>query len=211
MHILLTNIRDDIVPKEELVQELERVNNEIRSLEMTLPREVFNAEEILRLRGNIVIDLKLPLHELLDEVYRTITDRNEFLCFQTLKVKIPQFDPITPMDLSLDNKRRIGQFLEEALCNVGKHAKNVTRLTVIGKKEGNFYQLTVKDNGNPCNTRKEGKGTRQMKRIAAKIGGRFKRKFLDDGTYCELKWPLERQNSGFASLRSILIPFRRKN
>ncbi|MBP0019081.1 MAG: CHASE2 domain-containing protein [Cyanobacteria bacterium SBLK] len=192
LHILLSALRNDTLSRANLIEKLEYLNDEIRNLKITLPLDLLSAEETFRLRGNAIVNLNLPLHELLEEVCRVMTNNSNFPYFATLNARILGIQPINPIQLSLEDKRRICKFLEEALCNVGKHANNVTRLTVIGNKDGNSYQLIVKDNGHNGNQNKEGEGTRIMKKNAAKLQGEFKRNILPNGTHCELKFCLEK-------------------
>ncbi|BAZ51552.1 putative sensor with CHASE2 domain protein [Nostoc sp. NIES-4103] len=53
--------------------------------------------------------------------------------FRTIITKT--FDPIDEQYLSLENKQELCQFLEEALCNVGKHALGVRCIQAIGKEQ----------------------------------------------------------------------------
>jgi len=86
--------------------------------------------------------------------------------------------------------------LEEALCNVGKHAKGVKRIEAIGKQEQGLYTLSVRDNGPGLISDFESKGTRQLKNIAKRLGGNFKRESLSPkGTVCEITWRLVNNRS----------------
>lgn len=211
LHILLTKVRNDALNKEELIRELEGIDLAIRDLDKTLSREPLNKNEIFRLGNGVKIDLNLPLHELLAEVYRETITR-DFPNFKTLKVTIPQFEAIEAKNLSFEKKRKICQFLEEVLCNVGKHAKNATRLSVMCKKEGSFYRIFVRDNGKSNKIKhNSGNGTRQMREIAGILGGNFTPNISPNGSECELKWPLEKNNLGVASIEQVLRSFIRYN
>ena len=91
----------------------------------------------------------------------------------------------------MDLKREICLWLEEALCNVGKHAEGVTRIQVTGKYQDKQYTLKVQDNGVGF-TSKSGQGTEQSNRLAQKLGGKFRRESLPKGgVVCELSWVVE--------------------
>ncbi|MEM9540833.1 MAG: CHASE2 domain-containing protein, partial [Cyanobacteria bacterium P01_E01_bin.42] len=204
LHILLTKVRNNTLTREELMCELERVDREIRKLDETLTRDALSAYETLILGNGTKVDLNLSFHELLAEVYRE-TIKRDFPNFKTLKITIPQFDEIEAIELNFEEKRKVCQFLEEALCNVGKHAKDATRLAVICKKEGKYCTILLRDNGKPCKIRNSGgKGTRQMRDITGILQGEFKLNISPNGSECKLKLPLEKRNLGFASIKRVL-------
>ncbi|MFN4876548.1 MAG: sensor histidine kinase, partial [Aphanizomenon sp.] len=130
------------------------------------------------------------LPEILYQVY-TYTLERDFPCFKTLKLKIHSFEPIDESSLSIENKRGLCRFLEEALCNVGKHAIGITCLQVNYSVEKGLYTLRIIDNGLGIYPLKEGWGTKQFKNLAKQIQGKFRRVHLENqGTICELSWPL---------------------
>jgi CHASE2 domain-containing sensor protein/two-component sensor histidine kinase len=187
---ILRRVRDQNLPQEQLQAELENLNQEIREVGEYLKREALIYEESLRLGSGLKLDLKRPLHELFYEVYSSTLERN-LSCFQTLKVKVRSFDPIEEQQLSIEQKQELCQFLEEALCNVGKHAQGVTRLSATGKNREGKYTLSIKDNGLGNISSYEGRGTKQCKNLAKQLGGKFKREFLSPrGTLCELTWSI---------------------
>jgi two-component sensor histidine kinase len=144
------------------------------------------------------------MRELFYTVY-SHTIQRDFPCFKTLKVKARSFDPIEEQYLNLDRKRELCQFLEEALCNVGKHAQGVTRLSATGKRNEDSYTLSIKDNGsNPCSS-SEGRGTKQCQNIAKQLRGTFKREPLPKkGTLCELTWSITNRNWSLVKIRQKL-------
>ncbi len=137
-----------------------------------------------------------PLHQLLYAVYQTTLER-DFPGFQTIRVKVVQFDPIEA-NLSPDTKRALCRFLEEALCNVGKHAIAPTRLNVTCAQENGHLVIRIEDNGKSLEkTGREhinsGLGTRQAKNLAKRLGGSFRRYPRHPrGTICELTWSIKR-------------------
>ncbi|KST63841.1 sensor histidine kinase [Mastigocoleus testarum] len=176
----------------ELHSKLQHLNQEIRDVGENLKIETLNRGETLYLGNSSKIDLKRPINDLFYEVYSNSVERN-LPHFQTLKAKVRDFDPIEEKYLNIKKKRELCQFLEEAICNVGKHAEGVTRLYATGKYEDGWYTITVKDNGVGLSSNKENKGTKNSKFLAKELGGRFNRKSTHPkGTSCELTWNLNR-------------------
>lgn len=197
---ILRHVQDEDIEQNRLLEELKNLNSEIRELGEYLKLEALDREESLRLGSSLILDLKLPIRDLLYEVYSYTLQRN-FPCFKTLKVKAYSFDPIEEQYLSLDQKRELCQYLEEALCNAGKHAKGLTRLSATGKQNEGWYTLSIKDNGAGIHPCCEGRGTQQCLNIARKLRGEFQRKSLGEkGTLCELTWPIARKNWSFTQI-----------
>lgn len=153
--------------------------------------------------GDTKLNLEDPLNEVLFRVYNQ-TLKRDFPGFQSLKLKMPSFDPLDTAGLSLKDRRNLCQFLEEALCNVGKHAKAPTRLTVVCKSTDQINLIRVEDNGyssfqsstapskSSLFSQKSdgGWGTQQSLKLAKRLNGQFQRGALPtQGTYCELRWP----------------------
>lgn len=198
---ILRHVQDQDLEQQRLLEELKNLNYEIREVGEHLKLEALNQEESLRLGSGLILDLKLPIRDLLYEVYSDTLQRN-FPYFETLKVKAYSFDPIEEQYLSSEQKRDICQFLEEALCNVGKYAKGLTRLSAIGKQNVGYYTLSIKDNGSGINSYTDGRGTKQCLNIAKKLGGKFQRQPLKEkGTLCQLTWSLTDKTWGFAQIR----------
>ncbi|MEA5464076.1 sensor histidine kinase [Leptothoe sp. PORK10 BA2] len=133
------------------------------------------------------------LYEKLYEVYSETLQR-DFPGFKTLGPHIVNFEPLKTNGLSSDNYQALCRFLEEALCNVGKHAVNATSLTVICQATETENLIQVKDNGqglteNVFPRTTGGRGTRQAETIAQRLGGSFQRRSTPSGTCCELRWP----------------------
>ncbi len=199
---ILRHVQDRDIEQNQLLEQLRNLNYEIREVGEYLKLEALNHEETLRLGSALILDLKLPIRELLYEVYSYTLQRN-FPCFKTLKVKAYSFEPIEEQYLSLEQKRELCQFLEEALCNVGKHAKKLTRLSATGSSNKGWYTLSIKDNGSSICSSFEGRGTKQCLNLAKKLKGKFKRTCLGEkGTLCELTWPITGRNWNFASIKS---------
>lgn len=187
---LLRRVRDRDLPPNQLLWELENLNHELRALNESLRRETLTQADSLYLRSGLQLDLQVPIHEVFYQVY-THTLERDLPCFKTLRVKMPNFDPINCPHLSIDQKRGLCRFLEEALCNVGKHAQGVTRLYVTGTQKEGWYILSVKDNGVGISSSSEGRGTQQSKDLAGQLQGKFQRSPVSPkGTLCELTWPV---------------------
>ncbi|MEG4133028.1 CHASE2 domain-containing protein [Microcoleus sp. Pol1B3] len=198
---ILRHVQDQDLEPNRLLEELKNLNCEIREVGEYLKLEALDRNESLRLGSGLILDLKLPIRDLLYEVYSHTLQRN-FPSFKTLKVKAYSFEPIEEQYLSLEQKRELCQFLEEALCNVGKHAKNLTRLSAIGKQNKGWYTLSIKDNGSSICSSYEGRGTKQCLNLAKKLKGKFKRTCIGEkGTLCELTWPITGTNWNFASIK----------
>ncbi|MEM7062094.1 MAG: CHASE2 domain-containing protein [Cyanobacteria bacterium P01_B01_bin.77] len=179
-----------------LHHDLGALNQELRGIYEAMQQEFLVEDSCcLQLEGNRVIRLEQPLHEMLYEVYDHTLQRKEFPNFDSIKVHIRTFEPMAEKGLSSDRKREIGRFLEEALCNVGKYAKNCSRLVVTCCQEGSQNVVRVLDNGlgpdNNQNYRRIGRGTQQANMLANRLKGNFERKRLDPrGVRSELHWPI---------------------
>lgn len=185
----LKHMRAKDIPYEQLLGQFEKLDQEIREIGEFLKLETLTKEESLRLGSGLILELNRPLHDLLYEVYSSTLERNDFEYFKTLKVKIRNFDPIDDKYLTMEQKREICLFLEEALCNVGKHAQGVKRVQATGVYGASQYKLCVKDNGSGIKSKVENKGTKHSKVLARKLGGEFRRESLSPrGTICELIW-----------------------
>lgn len=187
---ILRHVQDQDLEHDQLIEDLKDLNHEIREIGEYLKLEALDRAESLRLGSGLILDLKLPIRDLFYEVYSHTLQRN-FPCFETLKVKAYSFDPIEEQYLSLEQKRELCQFLEEALCNAGKHAKGVTRLSATGQQQERQYTLSIKDNGAGIRSDAQGRGTKQSLAIARGLGGTFQRTSLSEkGTLCQLIWSL---------------------
>lgn len=187
---LLRRVRDRDLPPNQLLFELEHLNHELRAIYESVQKENLTQKESLCFANGSELDLQAPMHEILYRVYSNTLER-DFPCFKTLKLKIRTFDPIEQQHLSIEQKRGLCRFLEEALCNVGKHAAGVTRLGVTYTQKDGWYSLQVTDNGQGSGIATEGRGTQQATNLARQLKGRFKRSpLLPQGTVCELTWPI---------------------
>ena len=187
---LLRDAREQELPQNLVVSELEHLNQELRAVYESIKRENLTQTASLYLGKGLELDLQTPIHEMLYEVYSRTLER-DLPYFKTLKVKIRAFDPIDPRHLTLDQKRGLCRFLEEALCNVGKYAIGATRLSVTCTQKDGGYSLSITDNGQADGFQSEGRGTQQSQNLARQLKGKFRREPLSKkGTVCELTWPV---------------------
>ncbi|KAM3096660.1 CHASE2 domain-containing protein [Phormidesmis sp. 146-35] len=197
---LLRHVQDQDIEPRQLLEDLKDLNYEIREIGEYLQLEALDQEESLRLGSGLILDLKLPIRDLFYEVYSHTLQRG-FPCFETLRVKAYSFDSIEEQYLTIEQKRELCQFLEEALCNVGKHAKKVTRLSATGQYKERQYTLSIKDNGAGTRSELQGRGTKQCLAIARGLRGTFQRTSLNEkGTLCQLTWSLTGKTWSFAQI-----------
>ncbi|MBE9215749.1 CHASE2 domain-containing protein [Plectonema cf. radiosum LEGE 06105] len=192
----LSHLRTQEFPQEKLILQLETLNHEIRDIGEFMKREALSNEHILRLGSGLILDLNNPVNELLYEVYTSTLQRKDLKYLSAIRVKTRSFEPIDDKYLNIELKRELCQFLEESLCNIGKHAQGAKRIQVIGKIHDECYSLSVKDNGCGINSSTESKGTKQCKDLAQRLSGTFKRQPVSPkGTLCELTWRLKNQKN----------------
>lgn len=185
---VLRRVRDEDLPPSQLIAELEKLNRELRAVYESVSKASEAEAESLCLADGKEINLQAPLHEILYAVYVQTLER-DFPHFKTLKVKIRTFEPIDEQNLSAEQKRSICRFLEEALCNVGKHAIAATRISATCTQKDNWCTICVIDNGAGIAASTEGRGTQQSKNLAQQLHGKFERTPLSPrGTRCELTW-----------------------
>ena len=203
--LLLRDVQLEQTPSPQLFQRLNDLNAEIRAVGRSLTDEAHpvqqsaadlaaletaTSEQTLRLGEGTCIDLNRPLHNLLHEVYAFTLKRN-LPYFQTIQVKVRNFAPLEQSTLTLEMKRDLCLWLEEALCNVGKHAQGTTRIVVTGQHHEGQYVLKVEDNGAGLKPG-QGQGTKQCNLLAQRLGGQFRRESLPKGgVICSLSWLVE--------------------
>jgi len=194
--------QDDL--PEQLLLELEDLNREIREIGDRLKFEPAASGDCLqerlisreiRVGSGEVVSLTLPLHELFRKIFDETLNRTNFANFKTIKAKVVKFEPVETRHLSLRQKQILCEFLEEALCNVGKHAEGANRLIVTGETSKGCYTLSIKDNGVGICSEYEGRGTKQFRSVEKLLGGKFKRERLyPKGTLCTFTWSLSGKN-----------------
>lgn len=198
---VLRRSQEDNLPSDQLLCELQHLDREMRAVYESVRRETLTQGDCFYLDNNLELDLNDPLHEILYEVYSNTTAK-DFPCFKTLKIKVTKFEYIDSQFLNVEQKQSLCRFLEEALCNAGKYAVDMTRLEIICTQENGQNVIRVTDNGigiqNSVTDRyksidSQGRGTQQAKNLARQLGGKFRRSRCHPrGTVCELTWPIAR-------------------
>lgn len=164
-----------------LRSQLESLNQELRSVYESMKQELLSGESRY---------IQTPITELLYQIYEETIQR-DLPGFASLQVCIPpNFDLLKDCALTSEQKQGLCNFLQEALCNVGKHAIAATRLDVICSHEHNQWSLQVLDDGKTDHRNGHiGRGTEQARELARSLGGKFDRRFRSSqGVACELTW-----------------------
>ncbi len=165
-----------------LRSQLESLNQELRSVYESMKQELLSGENRY---------IQTPLPDLLYQVYEEALQR-DLPGFASIRVCIPpNFDLLKDCGLTSEQKQGLCIFLQEALCNVGKHAIAASRLDVVCTHQQNQWSLQILDDG-MNDHRKDahiGRGTEQAKELARSLGGKFDRQFRSaQGTACKLTW-----------------------
>ncbi|NJR46870.1 MAG: CHASE2 domain-containing protein [Hyellaceae cyanobacterium CSU_1_1] len=172
-----------------LIKELNILNEELREIGNLIEKETIIDGNSIHI-GKSEVDLQCPLTEILYQVYSN-TIRLDYPNFKTIKFKINNFeDSINGIKLTVEQKRSLCRFLEEAIINVGKYAEGVTRLKVVCLQKDQQNMIRVEDNGIGLDSNKNsGGGTKQANDLAKQLRGEFKRYPREPkGTICELSW-----------------------
>jgi CHASE2 domain-containing sensor protein/two-component sensor histidine kinase len=181
------SLQEIVLP--EITSRLQQINQELRGIFESTELALIQDQPKLYLSTKADLNLQGPLHELLEQVYNETCAR-ELSGLAMIQVKIVQFQPIEAPSLSLDQKQALCRFLEEALRNVGKHAQSATKLWVHCGHDGHECMIRIKDNGQFAqSSTRSGAGTKQAKRLARQLRGRFERlPNTPQGTICQLIW-----------------------
>jgi len=195
LSIVLRELRDQPNSSNRLIAQLAQIDQDLRSLRHDIGRITQKQGDQIRI-GDQVFSLNIPLNELLQVVCNTTLKRTEeFPTFKDLKLQLIDIPSdaarmICDRGLTLAQKDWLCRFLEEAICNVAKHGRNVTRITVFCGKEHRYQVIRVADNGDtPSQRFKERIGSKAAKNLARQLRGKFQR-FPNQpkGVICELKW-----------------------
>lgn len=177
------------LPSDRVRSQLQNLNRELRSVYDSMHQSLVTLDEA---------DTLTPLPDLLYQVYES-TLRRDLPGFATIKTYIPpDFSCLANCTLSPLHKQRLCIFLEEALCNVGKHAIEASYLDVICDQQTTHYRLCVIDNGRGPSSNllisqtgqsNSGWGTTQAQDLARQLNGKFHRRpHPPQGVACELIW-----------------------
>ncbi|MDJ0568050.1 MAG: CHASE2 domain-containing protein [Pleurocapsa sp. MO_192.B19] len=193
---ILRNVRDSNPNNENLIAELKLLDDELHNVGELIEKETISDGDFIHV-GNSRIDLQCPLKEILYQVYSSVIVL-DYPCYSTIKFKIVKFENMSSEGLTIEQKRSLCRFLEEALINVGKYAKDATRLKVTCDRQESTNIIRVEDNGigidpNSKNAKNYGGGTKQAKDLAKQLNGKFSRyPGKKKGTVCELTWSINK-------------------
>jgi CHASE2 domain-containing sensor protein len=193
---ILRDVQSPEVADDWLIEELGVLDKELRDVGNLIEKEIVTDGDRIHI-GESEVDLQCPLTEILYQVYSNtiILDHPHF---KTIKFKINNFeDSLDGSNLTVEQKRSLCRFLEEALINVGKYAVGVTRLKVLCLQKDSKNIIRVEDNGIGLELEdsnlKAGGGTKQAKDLAKQLRGEFKRYRREPkGTVCELIWSVNK-------------------
>ena len=179
----------------QMQQQLQALNIEMRHTFEYMRQEANVSSQSLYF-ANVMLDLRQPLATLLYQMYDATLDQ-PLPGFSDVRSYIPpDFGCINQSRFSLEQKRGLCLFLQEALVNVGKYAVGATRIDVVCTEASQTYRLQVIDNAPSVRNQADvtampiGEGTRQAVAIAQRLGGEFRRSpNSPQGTICELLWP----------------------
>ncbi|MFK8184730.1 MAG: CHASE2 domain-containing protein [Phormidesmis sp.] len=181
--------------------QLQAFNDEIRMIFDRMRQDAETHSDKLYLANNKVLNLQMPLSELLYSVYENTIDQS-LPGFTSVHMFLsPDLTCLAHGRFSLEQKRGFCIFLQEALTNIGKYAVGTTMVDVTCTVEAGWYRLRIVDNGlgpvektmqeNPVT----GEGTRQAMALAQRMKGQFRRvpRALEEqgtpGIVCEIMWP----------------------
>jgi CHASE2 domain-containing sensor protein len=190
---ILRNIQDQELNTNNLIAELKLLDNELHDVGDLIEKETIIDGSSIHV-GNSEIDLQSSLKEILYQVYRN-TIALELPCYPGIKFKIVKFENMSSKNLTVEQKRSLCRFLEEALINVGKYAQGATRLKVTCMQVETNNIIRVEDNGVGLDSKSEipkaGGGTKQAQDLAKQLNGSFRRyPGQKKGTVCELTWSI---------------------
>jgi CHASE2 domain-containing sensor protein len=183
----------------ESTQRLNQINQEIRDInkELLEKYQEGNKYPLLRDERN---HTSLPLSEMLRMTFenKLIEERLNYLKNIDFNISSIEFNPVPDEGLTLEDKENICYTLTECLTNIDKYAQGSTYLVIQTIVVGEICTLEVADNSkNIPDLVKKGQGTKDMTRIAQRLGGDFQR--LQNQPYgckCVFSWQISRSNLG---------------
>ncbi|MBD2491236.1 CHASE2 domain-containing protein [Aulosira sp. FACHB-615] len=189
--------RENLSPQE-FTLKLKQLNKELRDVYDLVKRESISELNNLYFSQNQRLDLSQPLYDVLFEVYFNFTENNSSY-FNKIHPKVIKFEPMNDSNLTIEQKRSLCRFLEEALRNVEKYAHGTTRLDVICTQEDGKNVIRVADNGLKFERMADlssysGFGTKLAKNLAKQLEGEFKRyPNSPKGIVCQLTWSAKKR------------------
>ncbi|MGB2924900.1 MAG: CHASE2 domain-containing protein [Limnothrix sp.] len=191
----------------EILNRLQNLNEEIRNVffykqeekgypeefSISLVNKILDSPKDFLVAGVHRIPADLPLSEIFSQTYFKTMER-DLVNFYNLKAKVCSFDVVQNEKFSHRNKEKLSQFLEECLCNVGRHAHGLTRLQVVGKCDGAQYSLKIEDNGVGISDVAKKKLRVKFQRLLRSLDAELVIDSLEPkGTLCQLIWKQKKQ------------------
>ncbi|MGF1989876.1 MAG: CHASE2 domain-containing protein [Nostoc sp. ZfuVER08] len=194
LNIILREVQsDEGLSNQEFVSQLQQLNQELRDVYDLVRKEAATESNNFYLSQQQKLDFSQHLDDILFEIYNDILER-DYVYFQNIKHKIFKFETMDERNLTIEQKRSVCRFLEEALRNVKKYADGTNRLEVICSQEDGKNVIRVADNGLKIETMADlsshsGFGTKLAKNLAKQLRGEFKRyPNTPRGMICQLTW-----------------------
>ncbi len=148
-----------------------------------------------------------PLNEMLRLTYDRKISKNSqnYLNHIDFSISNIEFNLFPDNGLTLNDKNNICYALDECLTNIDKYAEGATRIVVQTKIKDGICSLEIADNGkNALEPSKLGRGTKDMKRNAKRLGGDFIRMPNQPrGCKCIFSWQTSRSISIASLITSI--------
>lgn len=192
LSLLSQAVKSQSISLPEIDRSLEKLNQQIRQIGESLrSSSVEEIKSILVLGDGSQVDLNMPVNEIFYAIVDRIAYSYSYPNLTNLKTRIINFEEVpNEHKLGIDRKRQLCQFLEESIGNVGKYAEGATRLQLIGKVDGDLYRLSIEDNGRGQISSRVGEGTKEARRLAASLKGRFVRSHNSsgNGVICAIEW-----------------------
>lgn len=187
---LIRNIEQNRYSQDQVIAHLNTLNHEIRAVKSFYGSSQVTNTETLFISGVAPIDPSWSLDQIFRQVYFDTINR-EFENFKNLKARISNFDEITLERVSRNKQKQLCLFLQECLCNVGRHAYGLTRLQVVGYLRQGYYILKIQDNGIGISEENRDKLLSKFHDLQRLLDAVLTIERLQPkGTLCELKWKI---------------------
>ncbi|MEH2073514.1 MAG: CHASE2 domain-containing protein [Nostoc sp.] len=194
LNIILREVQsDESLSPQKFISKLQQLNQQLRDVYDLVKREAVSELDSFYFQQEQRLDLSQPLDDILFEVYNEVVEQN-YTYFNNIKQKVLKFEAMDERNLTIEQKRSLCSFLEEALRNVKKYAAGTTRLEVICTQEHGKNVIRVADNGLKIEAMADlssylGFGSKLAQNLAKQLGGEFKRyPHFPKGMVCQLSW-----------------------
>ena len=200
--MLLKEVQEKDSPQSKFLRQLKALDLEIRKvgeyLTETVQKEqitvAVNSQDyvgnVIRLGDGTILKLDDSLEELFYSIFTSTLQRN-FPYFQNIRIKLRDFETYPDKAIDLALKKDISFCFEEALCNVGKHAKGTTKIIATGKLIDDLYVLKVQDNGCGLISQQKNKGTELCQKLIQRLKGNLIIESLPEGgVLFQMSWKI---------------------